>query len=517
MYVEYFLAIKKHLIILITIYLLNIQISVQIIHPCKENYVLNNKTCYNDVIIFDHDRFRAGHASTNKNGDTIFEFSVDSNPGGKRLFYGLKTNGRYYFPGEPVYKEITLTDKNDTSNTANLGRFESYNLFVYTQEDTGKTKQYLFSISTFESLVELHDIENAEYQTIQTKKFINDKRIFSYQYSLFEIENTNTFILAAVLSCGYKDNDLNKEYSDINVVKKFQINSFSSTNMYKELASTSNTNDNFRAISAFRIDPKGIIALMFVVVDNNEHKLRINFYDDNLNYLNKNKDICTLLNVKDGFGHFVRAFPLKGLYAVFAYFTDYHTLTTFKFRIVEYNNNYDFTDKLTKDFSSYKNLEGNQYNGLFKLDEERVVYTTVSDTGRYLFFFIFDLYNNYSGMKIRRYKMKFFDPDLYFNKEFSVSYYNGYITLAAVLVNNNVDFPETSDSMSAMLMIFGFGNGTDFEIDISPYLMDTGYYNQNNNLFNRLMQNLTIDNNIFGYEKVYQIIIKLNWFPFALN
>ena len=49
------------------------------------------------------------------------------------------------------------------------------------------------------------------------------------------------------------------------------------------------------------------------------------------------------------------------------------------------------------------------------------------------------------------------------------------------------------------------GNGTDFEIDISPYLMDTGYYNQNNNLFNRLMQNLTIDNNIFGYEKVYQI------------
>ena len=275
--------------------------------------------------------------------------------------------------------------------------------------------------------------------------------------------------------------------------------------MYKELASTSNTNDNYRAISAFRIDPEGIIALMFVVVDGDAHKLRINFYDDNLNYLNKNKDICTLLNVKDGFGHFVRAFSLKGLYAVFAYFTDYYTLTTFKFRIVEYNNNYDFTDKLTKDFSSYTNLEGNQYNGLFKLDEERVVYTTVSNEGRYLFFFIFDLYNNYSGMKIRRYKMKFFDPDLYFNKEFSVSYYNGYITLAAVLVNNNVDFPETSDSMSAMLMIFGFGNGTDFEIDISPYLMDTGYYNQNNNLFNRLMQNLTIDNNIFGYEKVYQI------------
>ena len=35
--------------------------------------------------------------------------------------------------------------------------------------------------------------------------------------------------------------------------------------------------------------------------------------------------------------------------------------------------------------------------------------------------------------------------------------------------------------------------------------MDTGYYDKENNLFNRLMLNLTIDNNIFGYEKVYKI------------
>ena len=90
MYIEYFQKIQKHLFILFTIFLLNIQISFQITHPCKDNYVLNNKTCYNDVIIFDHDRFRAGHASTNKNGDTIFEFSVDSNPGAKRLFMVLK-------------------------------------------------------------------------------------------------------------------------------------------------------------------------------------------------------------------------------------------------------------------------------------------------------------------------------------------------------------------------------------------------------------------------------------------
>ena len=54
-------------------------------------------------------------------------------------------------------------------------------------------------------------------------------------------------------------------------------------------------------------------------------------------------------------------------------------------------------------------------------------------------------------------------------------------------------------------MIFGFANGTDHEIDISPYLMDTGYYNSENNLYDYLMTKMSIDNNIFGYEKIEKI------------
>ena len=95
-------------------------------------------------------------------------------------------------------------------------------------------------------------------------------------------------------------------------------------------------------------------------------------------------------------------------------------------------------------------------------------------------------------MKIRRFNMKY--PNQRFIKESSVSYYNGYITLAATIGDSEDEFPT---GIKALLMIFGFGNGTDFEIDISPYLMDTGYYNKANNFFNRLMLNLTIDNNIF--------------------
>ena len=54
-------------------------------------------------------------------------------------------------------------------------------------------------------------------------------------------------------------------------------------------------------------------------------------------------------------------------------------------------------------------------------------------------------------------------------------------------------------------MILGFANGTDSNIDIYPYLMDTGDYDESNNLYDLLMERMQIDNNIFGYEIVEEI------------
>ena len=64
---------------------------------------------------------------------------------------------------------------------------------------------------------------------------------------------------------------------------------------------------------------------------------------------------------------------------------------------------------------------------------------------------------------------------------------------------------DTDKKTYSILMIFGFANGTDFTMDISPHLMDTGEYIEGNDLVTRLLQNLTIDNNIFGYESTNQI------------
>ena len=56
-----------------------------------------------------------------------------------------------------------------------------------------------------------------------------------------------------------------------------------------------------------------------------------------------------------------------------------------------------------------------------------------------------------------------------------------------------------------VFLMFSYPNGTDSEINIFPYLTDTGSYDNSYNLFNYLMSSMRIDNNIFGYEKVEQI------------
>ena len=60
-------------------------------------------------------------------------------------------------------------------------------------------------------------------------------------------------------------------------------------------------------------------------------------------------------------------------------------------------------------------------------------------------------------------------------------------------------------------MIFGYANGTDGEIDISPYLSDSDSDNPDINLVTKLLENIIIDNNIFGYEIVNKI--KLVYIP----
>ena len=173
------------------------------------------------------------------------------------------------------------------------------------------------------------------------------------------------------------------------------------------------------------------------------------------------------------------------------------------------SNVYDFEILHSRNFDSnnfYCELHQDiQTNGLYKLDDNRLVLFAPENLGsddnkiesRTMHMFLFDLYNNYAGLKVREYKFVY--PEKRFAKEIDASLYNGYIVFTSTISNK-----DQSD-MFAIMMIFGFANGTDHTIDISPYLMDTGSYDSSNNLYDYLMTTMTIDNNIFDYERIEKI------------
>ena len=66
---------------------------------------LSDTSCFDNIITIKKN-FRAGQFATNLKGDMIAEYSNnDGNNLYKRLFFGLKKNGRGYFPDENSIKE----------------------------------------------------------------------------------------------------------------------------------------------------------------------------------------------------------------------------------------------------------------------------------------------------------------------------------------------------------------------------------------------------------------------------
>ena len=106
-------------------------------------------------------------------------------------------------------------------------------------------------------------------------------------------------------------------------------------------------------------------------------------------------------------------------------------------------------------------------------------------------------------MKVRYYNFGFSNEKIsQFSKELSGFIYNEFLTFTATVLPPG---SSSSDNFFPILMIFGYANGTDFEINISPYFIDSDIYSSSINLLNDLIDHLQIDNNIFSYEKVQKI------------
>ena len=125
-----FTNLFKYRLFLFNLVILSIIINISFSTGYTKNALITDTTCFNDVLKFDSKYYRAGHFVTYKNGDMIVEFSDDNgnSDGFSRIFYGLKKDGRYYFPNNSPTYEI-----DNIGNIGNArGRYESLNQLVVT-------------------------------------------------------------------------------------------------------------------------------------------------------------------------------------------------------------------------------------------------------------------------------------------------------------------------------------------------------------------------------------------------
>ena len=506
------------------IFLLSLILSIiPIKSACPKGGKINDTNCFNDLIIIKK-YYRSGNFATNNKGDMIIEYSNDhENVQNKRLFYGIKKNGRYFFENEEAYKEKEVN--NPISNSNIQSRYEARNIFVSLEDDTEKTKEYLFSTSSYETLTELHDLENDIYKSRETIDFFNIHNIFSFEYSLFENQESNKNVYYCVFTQNeidqitIKENNEDKlvDYSKTFTIKKFGLASFdlSNYNLKKSLNNTNNYNN--RVISSFIIKTYDILVVFFVRKDDEEVKngrYSMIFYDLDLNMKNEINVTDSIVEPRSGEGVFSKSLYLKNEYAAFVYFLKGYDNTLVYFKILKFsqtgsnpNDKYSYEEILSKNLSQIQQdfISDIALNDFVKVDDNRLIFLSTSrkdmiDTDQYNFdlhILFLDLYETYTKIKTRHFYYDLSGHQI--RKELYGYIYNGYFVFTSTVVT-----PQNyvSENYFSFLIFFSYANGTDFEIDISLYLTDIADHDDNNNLYDYLISKLVVDNNIFEYEKI---------------
>jgi len=165
----------------------------------KEEYdlgecTLNNaiiKTQFpNNIIKFGEDTFRYMHFVSFSNGDMIIETSSFPT-NNKRIFFGLKKDGRYYFKTKDTKEETPFNYL--IADDEKEFKYESGNAIIINNK-----KEYLVSIGRCESYTELFDFDKGKIISEKTEKLIEHENK-NVRPNLINLDKTkNRFIFSCI-------------------------------------------------------------------------------------------------------------------------------------------------------------------------------------------------------------------------------------------------------------------------------------------------------------------------------
>ena len=463
---------------------------------------LSDTQCFNNIINYNNN-VKAGNIATNNNGDLIIELYNNNKNSSTRIFYGLTKEGRQYFSDRSSYTyELNLNKDaiNDFSNINIDLVNKSINLFISLKNDNNKRNQYLFSLNSY--VVELHNFNDNNHLIWSFKDFFklnNYSDIFPYEYFLFELPKKSTYIIAFIQKEKIVNNNTRFDF-----LKKFRFTSFG-LDTFEEIKSLS-YNDYYekKIISVFLIDDSENIAIVYSGLSN---ELVLKLYNYELEYKNFYKQIQLYYINQLNYDLFIKTFYLQYNYTLFVYFSE----NDFCFVIYSFNGEKGLNECYKSNYKLYKKEE--PPSDFIKINNNKFIflYTNYTEiepiTIRQLSMFEININQVVSSFSLSAKKSELLDFGNYIpTKQISGFLYNDFLLLSTTYKPEE----DRVNTYYSLLMIFGYANGTDSTIDISKILINNNNENDSFSLFKFLYQNLTIENNIFGYvpeEKIKLIFI----------
>ena len=359
----------------------------------------------NNIITLNHSKYKAGNFAKNKNGDLIIEFSSEDEKYSKRLFYGMTKDGRYYFMNQTSYtQELNINineiiDMYEYYNFFNI--YDSKNLFVTVKNEPNNKNQYLFSINSYYSIVELHNLINNSYYLWNFNDFFNlneTEYFFPYETILFELkESKKDFPYLIVFIPKYQ---IDEDISDLNFIIKFRFKSFDEDTFEKIGTVDYSYYINRIIINILLMDDDlGILVVISYrestkfygsverrrIVSSENYRIYFNldFYRNNLQCINskemKGLDLVDLFDNDYG-GIFFKSIYLKNGYAILIYISYQNLIID----LVKLNYALGGTIMYSKnDINIYMNFLDEFLSDLVKLNEQKVAFVCTKAIIRY--------------------------------------------------------------------------------------------------------------------------------------
>ena len=542
-------------------------------YSCHFDPYISNKECFNNIIMFNHKKYQVNNFAANKNGDILIQYNEYNNNeeyNSSRLFYGLTKDGSNFFLNQSSYtSEFNINIDEEIleySDFLNIYKIQdSKSLFVSMKNDN-KKNQYLFSINSYNSMVELYDLNNNNnnYQIWSFNKFFNldeDDYYFPFEYELFELKEKSEYIIAFIPLLVVDEYIL-----DLSFIKKFRFKSFDKYT-YEEISSI-NYEDylNNIIINTFLLEKsKTIVTLSInktlsedeipegpVSVENPSiaeeirvslqrraqsdwdnyppfpiYKFNLKFYDQKLKSLLSTKEVILLSEVfytYRGEDLFIKSLVLNILdkqFVIFFYYFiyDYHyyfIFELFEINILDYRKSENII--IPKKFGYIKrnimdfNIRDSP-NDFIKINDEKVVFMYMSESiNNELVIIIIDVNLLKESLEAKEFSI---DLDDYSPTQIKGFGYNGYLLFSATCKEDDYYYNnENSNNYLSMFMAFGYFNGTDNLIDITKFLNKKAHEIKDSFIY-FLYDNLKVENNIFGYIPLSAI--KIVSFPKELS